>query len=102
MADRIDYVLRHVEVTHVAKPYGSNRENPPHLWDLRRFVEACDGLPDTLVVDVKVGRTEARDSGRRDVTLSVTMKEPVTDEMVEERANLLQWFKRKAESTDPE
>jgi len=94
MADRIEYVLKTTEVKHISKPHGPGRENPPHLWDLRRFVEECDGLPDTLVVDIKVGQSAANDAGRRDVTFSVTMKEPVTDEMVEERASKLDWFKR--------
>jgi hypothetical protein len=95
MADRSEYVLKTVEVTHVAKPYGPTRTNPPDLWDLRRFVEACEGLPDHLAVDIKVGQSKANDAGRRDVTFSVKMVDPVTDEMVEERASKLDWFKRK-------
>lgn len=100
MADRAEYVMRTVEVTHVGKPHGPTRENPPHLWDLRRFVEACEGLPDNLVVTIKVGVSEAKDAGRRDITLSVKQVEPVTDEMVEERASKLDWFKRVAKAED--
>jgi hypothetical protein len=96
MADRAEYVMKTTEVTHVAKPHGPGRENPPHLWDLRRFVEECDGLPDSMVVNIKVGQSNANDAGRRDVTFSVVLKELVTDEMVEERASKLDWIKRVA------
>jgi hypothetical protein len=95
MADRAEYVMRTIEVTHVAKPYGTGRDiNPPHLWDLRRFVEACEGLPDTLVVNIK---SSVRESGSRfNMTFSVKQVEPVTDEMVDERASKLNWFRRES------
>jgi hypothetical protein len=94
MADRVEYVLKITEVKHIAKPHGVGRENPPHLWDLRRFVEVCEGLPDNMVVTIKDGPSAANDAGRHDVTFSVLMKEPVTDEMVEERAQSRGWFRR--------
>lgn len=94
MADRVEYVLKITEVTHTAVPHGPGRENPPHLWDLRRFLEKCEGLPDSMVVSIKDGPSSAADAGRHDVIFAVVMKEPVTDEMVEERASRLDWFKR--------
>jgi hypothetical protein len=100
MADRVEYVLRITEVTHIARPHGPGRENPPHLWDLRKFVAECDGLPDGMVVSIKDGPSAAKDAGRRDVTFAVTLKEPVTDEMVEERASRLDWFKRTSKTEE--
>jgi len=94
MADRAEYVMRTIEVTHVAKPYGTGRDtNPPHLWDLRRFVEACEGLSDTLVVSMVKGSTREA-SSRYTLTFSVKQLEPVTDEMVDERAKALSWYRR--------
>jgi hypothetical protein len=95
MADRAEYVMKTVEVKHIGKPHGPGRENPPHLWDFRRFVEACEGLPDNLVVAIIIGVSD--DTGRKDVMFSVKQVEPVTDEMVNERANKLNWFKRSKE-----
>jgi len=92
MADRAEYTMHTTEVTHVAKPYGPTRTNPPDLWDLRRFVEACEGLPDEVAVTIKPGGSD--NTGRRDVVFAVKIVEPVTDEMVEERAGKLDWFKR--------
>ena len=100
MADRSEYVLRTTEVTHTAKPHGSGQENPPHLWDLRRFVETCEGLPDSLVVTINKGESSAKEAGRHDITFSVKLVEPVTDEMVEERASRLDWFKRTPKTED--
>jgi hypothetical protein len=100
MADRADYVMRTVEVTHIAKPHGVGRENPPHLWDFRRFVEACEGLPDDLTVTIVKGESAAKDAGRHDLTFSVKQVEPVTDEMVEERASKLDWFRRSPKNDD--
>jgi hypothetical protein len=93
MADRSEYTMHTTEVTHVAKPYGTGRDiNPPHLWDLRRFVEACEGLPDNLVVSIK---SQVRESSSRvSVIFSVKQVEPVTDEMVDERASKLNWVRR--------
>ena len=92
MADRAEYVLRTVEVKHVAKPYNGN---PPHLWDLRQFVAACDGLPDSAVVEIVTGTSD--NVGRRNVMFAVRQVEPVTDQMVEERARALSWFRRPKE-----
>lgn len=64
-------------------------------------MEACEDLPDTLVVDIVKGASAASDAGRHDLTFSVRLVEPVTDEMVEERASKLDWFKRtKVEEAD--
>jgi hypothetical protein len=93
MADRSEYVLKTTEVTHIAKPYGANRTNPPTLWDLRRFVEACEGLPDNMAVMIKP--EDSDNTGRRNVVFSVKKVDPVTDEMIEAKANKLDWFKRK-------
>jgi hypothetical protein len=92
MADRAEYVLRFTEVKHIAKPYGPKRDNPPDLWDFRKFVEACEGLPDTLPVEIKTGASDQ--TGRKDIMFSVRLAEPVTDEMVEERARSRGWFRR--------
>lgn len=94
MADRSEYVLKTIEVRHVGKPHGPGRENPPHLWDFRRFVEACEGLPDNMVVAIITGNSD--NVGRREIMFSVKLVEPVTDAMVEERASKLDWFKRKS------
>lgn len=102
MADRVEYVMKTIEVTHIGKPHGIGRENPPHLWDFRRFVEACEDLPDNLVVNIKQGESAAKDAGRHDLTFSVKQVEPVTDEMVEERASRLDWFKRSKPDDKPE
>jgi hypothetical protein len=92
VADRAEYVMRTIEVQHIGKPHGPGRENPPHLWDFRRFVEACDGLPDSMVVTITTGASDQ--TGRNDVMFSVKLVEPVTDEMVDERAKALSWFRR--------
>jgi len=75
MADRAEYTMHTIEVTHVAKPEGSKRENPPHLHDLREFVEACDGLPDDMSVKITVGGSD--NTGRKDVMFSVKRVDPV-------------------------
>jgi hypothetical protein len=98
MADRAEYVMKTIEVKHIGKPHGMGRENPPHLWDLRRFVEACEGLSDGLVVTITTGGAD--NTGRNDILFSVKQVEPVTDEMVEERASKLNWFKRNREDRD--
>ena len=100
MADRAEYVMRTTEVTHIARPHGPGRENPPHLWDLRRFVEVCEGLPDSLVVSMV--RSSISEAGSRyAMTFSVKQVEPVTDEMVDERASKLNWLRRPKEE-DPD
>jgi hypothetical protein len=58
-----------VRVTYTAKPLGSDRENGPHLGDLREFVAACDGLPDDLKVRIDEGHLN--EGGRRDVQFLV-------------------------------
>jgi hypothetical protein len=64
-----------IEVSHVARPEGSRRENPPHLHDLREFVDACEGLPDDAVV--RVTRGASADGGRYALTLTLRLVEPV-------------------------
>jgi hypothetical protein len=100
VADRAEYVLRTIEVRHIARPHGPGRENPPHLWDLRRFVEACEGLPDGLVVEMSAGTSD--NVGRRNIIFAVRQVEPVTDQMVEERARALSWFRRSPKDEDEE
>lgn len=62
-------------VRYVAVPLGSKgRENGPHLGDLRRFVEECEGLPDSIVVHIDKGHMDS--AGRYDVTLRASWKQP--------------------------
>ena len=61
-------------VRYFAKPMGAERENGPHLSDLRAFVAECDGLPDD--VSVRINNGNLSESGRRDVELSVAYKHP--------------------------
>jgi len=61
-------------VQQVAKPSGVSRENGPHLGDLREFVDACDGLPEDIRVDITDGYMG--ESGRYDVTISLVYKHP--------------------------
>ena len=95
MADRAEYVLRTTEVKHYAKPEGAKRENPPHLHDFREFVVACEGMPDDLAVEIKTGTSD--NEGRKDMLFSAKLVEPVTDQMVEDRARTLSWFRRPKE-----
>ena len=64
-------------VRHLAKPYGYAQENGPHLADLRAFVTACEGLPDDLRVRIEHGGMG--ESGRYNVTISVTLRETIPD-----------------------
>lgn len=59
---------RTVTVSVVAKPLGVERENGPHLGDIREFVAECDGLPDDVFVSVDEGTLN--ESGRRLVTIT--------------------------------
>lgn len=60
----------------IAEPLASKgHENGPHLGDLRRFVEECEGLPDSIVVRIDKGPLS--ESGRRDVTFEATWKRPL-------------------------
>jgi len=63
------------EVSHVARPEGVKRENPPHLHDFREFVEACDGLPDDMPVVLTIGASD--NTGRKDVMFAIKKVEPV-------------------------
>lgn len=73
-----------VEVRHIAKPLGTKRENGPHLADLRRFVEACEGLPDETLVRIDNGHLS--EGGRRDVVLFVRWVQVEGDLVVPEAA----------------
>lgn len=64
-------------VRHVARPMGQTCENGPHLYDLRKFVEACRDLPDDALVRIENGYLS--ESGRRDVTLRVDYQHPTED-----------------------
>lgn len=57
----------------VAKPIGEDRENGPHLADLRAFMSRCAGLPDDTFVHIINGPMNA--AGHRDVTFQVTVRE---------------------------
>jgi hypothetical protein len=61
-------------VRHLAKPYGRNRENGPHLADLRAFVAACEGLPDDVLVRIENGYLD--EGGRRNVTFTANYRVP--------------------------
>lgn len=65
-------------VRHIAKPLGAGRENGPHLGDLRAFVQECEGLPDSIVVNITSGHLD--ESGRRDVTFQATWHQPAEAE----------------------
>lgn len=73
MASRTTATITTTTVRHIAKPLGESQENGPHLLDLREFVAACEGLPGNAFVRVTPGTLG--ESGRRDVTLEVTVKE---------------------------
>lgn len=59
-------------VRHVATPQGKDRENGPHLGDLRAFVAACGGLDDGLVVRIDTGSLD--EGGRHNVTFTVVRR----------------------------
>jgi hypothetical protein len=69
MAERREHTSTEVSVTHIAAPLGRERENGPHLTDLRQFVDECEGLPGDLRVSISNGHMG--ESGRYDVTLKV-------------------------------
>jgi hypothetical protein len=72
---RTTSTVRTTTVRVVAKPMGEGRENPPHLADLRRFVDECDGLPDDTVVNIVDGHLN--ESGRHDTILTAVIREPI-------------------------
>ena len=61
-------------VRHFAEPMGRERENGPHLADLRAFVAECDGLPDDLLVRITNGGLD--EGGRMRVTISIKYTHP--------------------------
>lgn len=61
----------------VTHPFGRHGENPPSLGQLRRFVDACEGLPDDLGVSWEKGSLS--EGGRYQVVLSVSMQVEVPD-----------------------
>lgn len=75
MMARRTSTVRTTTVLWVAKPSGETRRNGPHLGDLRAFVAECDGLPGDTPVRITEGNLS--ESGRRDVTFEVTLREPV-------------------------
>jgi hypothetical protein len=74
-ASRSTSTTETTSVRYIAKPRGRNRENGPHLADLRAFVAACGDLPDDLLVRIEKGHLD--EGGRHDVTFSVTHRVPV-------------------------
>lgn len=73
MTGRREWVEKIITVRHVAHPFGRNRENPPSLADLRKFVELCEGLPDDVHVGIEKGHLD--EGGRRSVTFSLRIVE---------------------------
>lgn len=65
-------------VSYVARPMGRERENGPHLGDLRAFVAECDGLPDDLLVRIDPGHVH--EGGRRDVTFTARQETELVGE----------------------
>lgn len=78
MAERSTSHTTTTTVRHIAKPLGRERGNPPHLGDLRAFVEMCEGLPDELGVFIKNG--PLNEAGRYDTTFTVRYNHPVPEE----------------------
>lgn len=74
MTTRITSSKTVTRVWHTAEPVGRERENGPHLGDLRAFVKACEGLPDDARVWVEKGHMS--DSGRYDVNISLQYQHP--------------------------
>lgn len=72
MAERTVHITRTTVVTHVAEPMGRERNNGPHLADLRAFVAACDGLPDDTRVHFEDGHLN--EGGRRNVTIRASIR----------------------------
>lgn len=72
-ASRTTTTTTKTRVVLVARPMGRNRENGPHLLDLRDFVEACHGLPDDA--RVRIGEGQLSEGGDRDVTFAVEVTE---------------------------
>lgn len=70
MATRQETAVHETNVRHVAQPLKG--ENGPHLSDLREFVDACDGLPNDLLVRIDQGHLS--ESGSRNVTFRVSRR----------------------------
>ena len=82
MADvvRSDWTERNTTVRIVAKPYGPNGKGyPPSLGDLRKFVAACEGLPDDTTVRINQ-ESPGMDGRYANVELSVRVKHPTESE----------------------
>lgn len=69
-------------VQHTAVPMGRERENGPHLRDLREFVAACEGLDDDVLVRINEGHLD--EGGRRTVSLVVSVVEKLEDKVSED------------------
>jgi hypothetical protein len=74
---KTEYTQTTTAVRYTAEPMGRNRENPPHLGDLRKFVEECEGLPDS--VSVRINKGHMGESGRYDVTIEATWQRPAEE-----------------------
>ena len=77
-ATRTTTSLTTTRVQIVAKPTGISRESGPHLRDLREFVDACDGLPEDILVRISEGHIG--EDGRNDVTISLVWQHPTEAE----------------------
>lgn len=60
-------------VTYVMIPEGRNRQNPPTLGQLRKFVEACEDLPDEASVSMEKGQLD--EGGRHNYTFRIRIVE---------------------------
>jgi hypothetical protein len=72
---RTEWASKFITVRHIARPRGPARRNGPHLDDLRKFVQACEGLSDDTPVLISNG--SSNETGRYDVELSVRIEERV-------------------------
>lgn len=64
-------------VRHVCRPFGHTNVNPPSLGQIREFVAACEGLPDSTAVSVQRG--SLTEGGRYDYVFSVQIVESLDD-----------------------
>ena len=78
MSTRTTTTTTTTRVQHFARPMGVARESGPHLHDLREFVDACDGLPEDVLVRISEGHIG--EDGRNDVTISLIWQHPTEDE----------------------
>lgn len=74
---RTEHTRTEVVVRHVMQPFGRERTNPPSLGDIRKFVTACDNLPDDLLVVITKGSLD--EGGRHSYTFTVRQQTDLGD-----------------------